>query len=114
MGLWGAVYNNLTEIGPDGQLVSELAESIEPSKDAKSWAFKLRKGVTFHNGKTLDADDVVASLNHHRGPDSKSAAKTIVSTIADVRADDKSTVIITLQSGSADFPVLCTDYHLVI
>jgi peptide/nickel transport system substrate-binding protein len=114
LGLWGAVYNNLTEIGPDGQLVSELAESIEPSSDATSWAFKLRKGVTFHNGKTLDADDVAASLNHHRGPGSKSAAKAIVDTIADIKADGKDTVIITLKSGSADFPTLCTDYHLVI
>jgi len=114
LGLWGAVYNNLTEIAPDGQLVSELAESIEPSKDATSWAFKLRKGVSFHNGKTLDADDVVASLNHHRGPASKSAAKAIVSTITDIKADGKDTVIVTLQSGSADFPTLCTDYHLVI
>jgi peptide/nickel transport system substrate-binding protein len=114
IGLWGAVYNNLTEIGPDGQLVSELAESIEPSKDAITWAFKLRKGVMFHNGKTLDADDVVASLNHHRGPGSKSAAKTIVGTIADLKADGKDTVVVTLTSGSADFPTLCTDYHLVI
>jgi peptide/nickel transport system substrate-binding protein len=114
IGLWGAVYNNLAEIAPDGQLVSELAETIEPSKDATIWAFRLRKGVTFHNGKTLDADDVVASLNHHRGSGSKSAAKTIVGTIADIKADGKDTVIVTLQSGSADFPTLCTDYHLVI
>lgn len=42
--LWGAVYNNLTGIAPDGQLVPELAESFEPSKDATRWTFKLRKG----------------------------------------------------------------------
>jgi peptide/nickel transport system substrate-binding protein len=114
IGLWGAVYNNLTEVGPDGQLVSELAESIEPSKDAKTWAFKLRSGVAFHNGKTLDADDVVASLNHHRGLGSKSAAKGIVDGIADIKPDGKDAVIVTLKEGSADFPALCTDYHLVI
>jgi len=114
IGLWGAVYNNLAEIGPDGQIVPELAESIEPSEDAKTWTFKLRKGVVFHDGKTLDSDDVVASLNHHRGPDSKSAAKGLVNAIADVKADGKDTVVVTLKEGSADFPVLCTDYHLVI
>ena len=114
IGLWGAVYNNLVEIGPDGEVVPELAESIQPSEDAKTWTFKLRKGVVFHDGKTLDADDVIASLNHHRGSDSKSAAKDIVSTIADVRADGQDTVVATLKEGSADFPVLCTDYHLVI
>src|SRR5271154_5834345 len=39
IGLWGAVYNNLVEIGPDGQVVPELAETIEPSEDAKTWTF---------------------------------------------------------------------------
>jgi peptide/nickel transport system substrate-binding protein len=114
IGLWGAVYNNLVEIGPDGQVVPELAESIEASEDAKTWTFKLRKGVVFHDGKTLDSDDVVASLNHHRGADSKSAAKGLVNAIVDIKADGKDTVVVTLKEGSADFPVLCTDYHLVI
>jgi peptide/nickel transport system substrate-binding protein len=114
IGLWGATYNNLTEVAPDGQLASELAETIEPSDDAKTWVFKLRKGVTFHNGKTLDADDVVASFNYHRSPDSKSAAKAILSGVSDVRADGKETVLFALTEGNADFPYMCTDYHLVI
>ena len=114
MGLYGATYNCLMETGPDNKLRPELAESVEPSKDAKTWTFKLRKGVTFHNGKTLDADDVVSSINHHRGPQSKSAAKAITDSIIDVKADGKDTVVITLAAGSADFPALCTDWHLVI
>jgi peptide/nickel transport system substrate-binding protein len=114
IGLWGAVYNNLMEVGPDGKLVPELAESVEPTKDAKTWVFKLRKGVTFHNGKPLDADDVVASFNHHRGPESKSGAKGVVDPITNVRADGKGTVIFELASGNADFPYLTTGYHLVI
>jgi peptide/nickel transport system substrate-binding protein len=114
LGLPGAVYNNLLEIGSNNELVLELAESVEPSKDAKTWIFKLRRGVTFHNGKTLEASDVVASINHHRGPESKSAAKAIVDAIADIKADGKDTVVVTLASGSADFPHLVTDYHLVI
>ena len=55
-----------------------MAESFEPSDDAKSWVYKLRKGVTFHNGKTLTAADVVATYNYHRGEGSKSAAKPIM------------------------------------
>lgn len=113
-GLWGAVYNNLMEIGPDNKLTPELAESVEASKDAKVWTFKLRPGVTFSNGKPLDADDVVASFNHHRGPQSKSAAKAIVDAITDIKADGKDRVVFTLANGSADFPTLVTDWHLVI
>jgi peptide/nickel transport system substrate-binding protein len=114
IGLWGATYNNLTEVAPSGQLASELAETIEPSDDAKAWVFKLRRGVTFHNGKTLEADDVVASFNHHRGPDSKSTAKAILDSVADIRADGKEVVIFELKEGNADFPYMCTDYHLVV
>src|SRR5258707_15207150 len=52
--LWGAVYNQLTQTGPDRQLASELAEGNEPSKDALTRAFKLCKGETVINLKPLD------------------------------------------------------------
>ena len=70
--------NHLTEIGADGKLRPELAESFESADGAKKWIFNLRKGVTFHNGKTLTADDVIATFNIHRGDDTKSAAKALV------------------------------------
>ena len=56
--------NQLTEVGSDGALRPELCESYEPSADAKTWMFKLRSGVEFHNGKTLTADDVIATYNY--------------------------------------------------
>ncbi len=114
VGLWGAVYNNLMEIGPDNLLTPELAQNVESSRDAKTWVFTLRRGVAFHNGKTLDAEDVVASFNHHRGRSSKSAAKPILDSIVDLKADGRDRVVFTLSGGNADFPLLCTDYHLVI
>ncbi len=110
----GQLRNNLTEIAPDGQLRAELAESWEASSDAASWTFKLRQGVEFHNGKSLEAADIVASLNHHRGEDTKSAAKGIVSAIEDIKADGKDTVVVELSGGNADFPFLMSDYHLGI
>ena len=111
---FGCLHNCLTEIDAKGNLIPELAESWEGFDDATSWVFKLRKGVEFHNGKTLEAADVVASLNHHRSEDSKSAAKPIVSPIESVRAEDKHTVVVELSTGSADFPYLLSDYHLAI
>jgi peptide/nickel transport system substrate-binding protein len=108
-----AYANNLTEVGADGKLRGELAESYE-SSDAKTWVFNLRKGVEFHNGKTLTSDDVIASLNHHRGEDTKSAAKGLVSKIDKIEADGPNRVAITLSAPNADFPFIMSDYHLVI
>lgn len=111
---FGCLYNCLTEIDEDGNLAPELAESWESSSDAKTWRFKIREGVEFHNGKSLEAGDVIASLNHHRAEDSKSAAKPIVDPIVSMRSDGKHNVVIELDSGSADFPYLLSDYHLAI
>ena len=61
------VGSQLTEVMPNGQLGPELAESYEPNADATEWTFDLRKDVEFHNGKTLDADDVILSIDRHRG-----------------------------------------------
>lgn len=106
--------NNLTEIGPDNQLRPELAESWEASADAATWTFKLRKGVEFTNGKSLEAQDVVDTFQHHLKPDSGSAASGIIANITGVKADGADTVVFTLSGGSADFPFIVSDYHLSI
>ena len=43
------------------KLEPALAESVEPSKDAKTWTIKLRQGVTFHNGKDVTAEDAASA-----------------------------------------------------
>ncbi len=58
----GAVFDTLTENAADGSLRGELATDWEASPDAKTWTFNLRQGVTFHNGKSFGADDVIESL----------------------------------------------------
>ncbi len=109
-----SMANNLSVINKHGELEPELAESWEASSDAATWTIKLRKGIEFHNGKTMTADDVVTSINHHRGPDSKSGAAGILKSITDVKKGDDHTVVFTLADGSADFPYLMSDYHLII
>ena len=105
--------NHLAEVTSKG-LEPELAESWEASSDAKTWRFKIRKGVEFHNGKTLDANDVVASINHHRGEESKSAAKTLLAPVQSIKVEGGDTVVISLDGGNADFPYLISDYHIAI
>lgn len=105
--------NHLTEVSNTGELVPELAENYE-TDDAKTWVFNLRPGVEFHDGKTLTPEDVIATLNYHRAEDSKSAAKGLVTQIADLRKDGDNQVIIELEAANADFPYILSDYHLMI
>ncbi|MEO0712196.1 MAG: ABC transporter substrate-binding protein, partial [Pseudomonadota bacterium] len=105
--------NYLTEIAADGALVPELATEWEASPDAKVWTFAIRPGVEFHSGHTLVPEDVVASINHHRGEDSTSAAAPLVSDITDISVDGAN-VVFTLANGNADFPFVLSDYHLPI
>jgi len=112
--LWGTLSNSLTEIDAKGNVVPDLAESFEPSDGAKKWVFKLRKGVTFHNGKTVTADDVVASIQHHLGEGSKSAAKSLLKSVTSIKADGAETVVFELDGGNADFPYTVSDYHMPI
>src|ERR1700728_149837 len=72
------IWNGLVEVDAKGDAVGELAETFEAKPGATSWIFNLRKGVTFTSGKTLDADDVIYSLNLHRG-ETKSRAKHLMS-----------------------------------
>ncbi len=108
------IRNCLVEIDHTFNAIPELAVSWDSTPDAKKWTFKLRKGVEFHNGKTMTAEDVVFSINHHLGEESKSAAKGYLKNIVDIKADGKHEVVFTLSGGSADFPFILGDYHLTI
>ncbi len=108
------IMNNVTEVTPDGDIVGELAESWDASADAATWRFKLRSGVEFHNGKSLEAEDVIHSINVHRAEDTKSTGAGLVTAIKDITADGKDTVVFTLKSGNADFPFVLSDYHFPI
>jgi peptide/nickel transport system substrate-binding protein len=112
--LSGTLSNSLMEVDNKGNVVFDLAESMEPSDDVKTWVFKLKKGLTFHNGKDVTANDVVASFRHHMGADSKSAAKSLLDQVSDIKADGKDTVTFTLKGGNADFPYVTSEYHLII
>ena len=99
-----AMNNTLTEIDPNNKLVPCLAESWESTPDAAKWTFQIRKGVEFQDGRTLTAEDVVATINYHRGEKTKSSVKPIVKPIKSIKTDGKYTLVIELNEGNADFP----------
>jgi peptide/nickel transport system substrate-binding protein len=110
----GQVRPNMTKINPDGSVAADLVESWEPSNGAKTWKFNVRQGVEFHNGKTMDSQDIVDSIRHHLGPDSKSGGSGVVSGIESIETDGKNGVVIKLKEGNGDLPILLSDYHLNI
>lgn len=60
------VWEPLVEMGANGEPVPKLAESWETSEDQKEWTFKLKEGVTFHNGENFNADSVVANFDRYK------------------------------------------------
>ena len=102
--VYANVFEGLTRIGPDGSVQPDLAESWQVADDGKSYTFHLRPGVTFHDGATFDAQDVVFSLDRARAPDSTNAQKTLFEGIDKVEAIDPQTVRVTLKSPDGAFP----------
>ncbi|MFK7893258.1 MAG: ABC transporter substrate-binding protein [Granulosicoccus sp.] len=102
----------LTEITSENGLGPDMADSWSASPDARQWTFQLNPDATFHDGRKFTAKDAIASLNHHRGEDSTSAAKALLTTVTDIKADGDNAIIIELEEGFADLPWIMTDYHL--
>lgn len=96
-----------------------LAESWAPNKDGTVWTFKLRKGVKFHNGKTMTADDVVASFDRIADPDNGSNALSALSGVLSkggTRKVDDHTVEFHLDAANGGFPYMVStdNYNAVI
>ena len=97
-----------------GELIGGLPISWEASVDAKTWTFNSRKGVTFHNGKSFGADDVIESLQMHMVEGTTSTAKPILAAITNMKKLGEHQVQLTLAVGNADFPFFLSDYHILM
>ena len=101
-----ATYNSLTQIGEGLVPNPDLAESFEPNSDATEWTFKIRKGVTWHDGKKLTADDVIYSMKRHQGEDSKSVIKSVLASIKEWKKTGPMEVKAIMHTPNADLPTL--------
>jgi peptide/nickel transport system substrate-binding protein len=99
------VYSTLMALEPDAKPYPELAESYEVSDDGLQYTFKLRPGVTFHNGDELTADDVKFSFDRLRAKDSGYSYGSQVETIESADVVDKHTVRIKLSRRTGPFLV---------
>ncbi len=111
---WGC-YSGLARVTRDMEPEPMLAEEWDSKAGAKEWSFKLRSDVEFHNGKSFEAEDVVASIQRHIEPDSTSPAKPLWEDLEEIKADGKHRVTVTLKSGNALLPMtFAADYHSTI
>jgi len=108
---WG---DTLVRTDPvSGKAIPGLAESWESADKSSRWIFTLRKGVQFHNGQALTAEDVVKTLSRHRDPKFRSGVIAYLSSISTVTSDgDK--ITITLNESNVDFPLVLSLWNLQI
>ena len=113
--LYANVFEGLTRFMADGSVVPGLAESWEISDDGLTYTFKLRQGVTFHDGTTMDAEDVKFSLDRINAEDSANAQKALYAAISEVNVIDPATVEIKLseQNGNMLFNLAWGDAVIV-
>jgi peptide/nickel transport system substrate-binding protein len=108
------VFNGLTRMTPQMKTEPDLAASWESSEDLKSWTFHLRKGVKFHNGREMVADDVVKSFEHVLDPATGSSARSNFTMIEKVTAVDPYTARFDLTYGYSGFADILTDRQVKI
>lgn len=108
----GLFRNPFLELDKNGELQPELVTEWSAEPGAKVWKFKLRQGVEFHNGKTMDADDAVYSINYHRGEASKSQIASLVKPIKDVKKMGKYEFKVVLEEPSSDFPYILSSTRM--
>ncbi len=101
-----ATYNSLIQHSNDLVPQPELAESFEPNSDASEWTFKIRKGVEFHDGSPLTADDVVYSMSRHLGEDSTSVIKSVLASVEEWKKVGSHEVKAIMNTSNADLPTL--------
>ncbi len=97
------LYDSLVEFDDQLNVVPALAESWTVSPDGLTYTFTLRQGVKFSDGSDFDAQDVVASYDTIKNPDTKAAAAANLAGTASVTATDASTVTIVLSTPDAAF-----------
>ena len=105
--------------GSDLVLKPMLAESWSPDDKGMVWTFKLRKGVKFHSGGEMKAEDVVASIERLADPDNSSNALSVFAGVLSkggARKVDDHTVAFHLDAANGNFPYLLSsdNYNAVI
>ena len=97
----GAVYDTLTEVGPDGLLRGELATRWSSDASGRDWTLELRTDARFHDGAMFTAEDAALSLAQY-------------DIDADIDVDDDSTLRLLLRTPDPQLPYLLASPQMVM
>ena len=96
------IYETLTKITSDSRTVPLLAQSWTVSPDLKTWTFRLKQGVSFHNGEPFNAAAVKYSFERAADKASTNKDKAVYANIASIDTPDAATVVLNLKNGNPD------------
>ena len=99
------IHNAMYELDHNYELVPVLAESYEPSEDGLTYTFKLRSGVTFHNGDTFTSEDVKYTFDWIMDEANASTRSANFQLVESVETPDETTVVVTLTEPDVTFMV---------
>ena len=106
------IYGSLTVLGPNAQAEPMLADFRRV--DDHNWEFKLKPGVKFQNGKSVTADDVVASLNRAKTLANAAASYAgALQTVSGIKAVDPQTVVLTTERPNGNIPQQLTQIAII-
>jgi peptide/nickel transport system substrate-binding protein len=108
------MWDSLLELGPDGGIAPGMAESWEMSPDGLTWIFKIRQGVTFHNGEPLTADDVKFSIDRFKdSPGVGGGVELANAQIASVDVIDEYTVAVHTKGPQPSLPYVLSPHESI-
>jgi ABC-type transport system substrate-binding protein len=103
------MFDSLLGTDLEGNIRPNLAESWETSRDGRVYTFRLRRGVKFHNGQEMTAEDVKFSMDFSRNPKNAAYGLVKLELIDRVEAPDKYTVRVYFKEPSLPFLSSITD-----
>lgn len=100
---YNQMFDRLISVDASFKPIPHVAESWSAAPDGKTYTFKLRSGITFHDGSPLTAEDVKYSLDRILDPKNASSKRPDISMIETIEVPDPSTVKMTLSTPYAPF-----------
>src|ERR1700740_3054130 len=101
-----AIFDTLTYLDDKGEAQPKLALSWSHSEDFKTWTFKLREGVKFHDGTPFNAEAFKENFDRQKDPANKCRCAFYIAYVHDVQATDDLTLVYPLNDPSVNLPAL--------